>query len=338
MFNNHLVLQPLLIMQVYRDIDHLPVFRNAVITIGTFDGVHLGHQQIIHQLKREADAVAGETVIISFHPHPRKVISGDESAIRLLNTLNEKIELLEQYGVDNLVIAPFTDHFANFTAREYISRFLVKKFKPHSFIIGYDHRFGKGRQGNYHLLEELADEFHYTVKEIPEHVVNRVTISSTKIRDALLKGHVEEANSFLGYDYFFEGEVIHGDKRGKTIGFPTANLQINDPEKLIPGNGVYAVKVEIQSTKYEVRSTEDEVRSTKYEVRKGMMNIGVRPTVDGTRRMIEVNLFDFDKDIYGELLRVHIKNFLRGEEKFNGIEALKEQLNCDKEAALRKLI
>jgi riboflavin kinase / FMN adenylyltransferase len=324
-------------MQIYRDIDHLPQFRNAVITIGTFDGVHLGHQQIIHQMKQEADAVKGETLIISFHPHPRKVISGNPLAIGLLNTVDERIALLEQHGLDNLVIAPFTTHFASLSAREYISRFLVEKFKPHTLIIGYDHRFGQGRQGDYHLLEELAEENHYVVKEIPVHVVNAVTISSTRIREALLNGNVEEANSFLGYEYSFEGKVMPGDKIGRTIGFPTANLQSNDAEKLIPGNGVYAVKAEIQSTKYEVRSSDDAAASIKGEERKGMMNIGFRPTVDGTKRMIEVHLFDFDRNIYGEQLRVYLRSFLRGEEKFKSIEALKYQLHMDKEAALRKL-
>jgi riboflavin kinase / FMN adenylyltransferase len=317
-------------MQVYRDIEHLPVFRNAVVTIGTFDGVHLGHQKIIHQLKEEADSINGETVIVSFHPHPRKVIAANKPAIGLLNTLEEKTELLKQYGVDNLVIVPFTDRFANLSAQEYITQFLVEKFNPHTFIIGYDHRFGKDRQGDYHLLEALAAENHYIVKEIPEHVINDVTISSTKIREALLKGHVEEANSYLGYNYFFEGEVVHGDKRGRTIGFPTANIHINDPEKLVPGDGVYAVNAELIGKNYEVRRT-------KSGILKGMMNIGVRPTVDGTKRMIEVNIFDFDEDIYGKLIRIYLMNFLRGEKKFNGIDELKDQLKRDKETAMKVL-
>jgi riboflavin kinase/FMN adenylyltransferase len=317
-------------MQVFRDIDHLPGFRNAVVTIGTFDGVHLGHQQIIHQLREEAAKVNGETVIITFHPHPRKVIDANKPPIGLLNTLDEKISLLGQHGLDNLVIVPFTNKFSNQSAKEYITDFLVQKFRPRTLIIGYDHHFGKGRQGDYHLLEDLADEYHYSVKEIPEHVINNIAISSTRIREALLVGHVEVANDFLGYEYSFEGKVVQGDKRGRTIGYPTANIEISDPEKLVPGNGVYAVKAELESTKYEVRSTMDKVLS-------GMMNIGVRPTVDGTKRVIEVNIFDFDLEIYGRQLRIYLKKFLRDEKKFSGIGELKEQLNRDKENAIKQL-
>lgn len=302
-------------IQVHRDLQHLPNFKNAVITIGTFDGVHLGHQQIIKLLKKEADDIGGETIIITFYPHPRKIVTHGKSDVKILNTLNEKVELLDKKGVEHLVVVAFNDEFANQSAEEYIENFLVKKFHPHTIIIGYDHRFGKNRLGDYHLLEKMGDKFNYRVKEIPEHVLNHITISSTKIREALLKSDIGTANTYLGYQYFFEGKVVEGNKLGRTIGYPTANLVIEDEEKLVPGNGVYAVTLTIGQNK---------------TVLKGMMNIGMRPTVDGTRRAIEVNIFDFDEDIYGHYIRVYIFSYLRGEVKFEGLNELKEQLAKDK--------
>jgi riboflavin kinase/FMN adenylyltransferase len=309
-------------IQVHRDLQHLPNFKKAVITIGTFDGVHLGHQQIIKLLKKEADDIGGETVIITFYPHPRKIVSQGKSDVKTLNTLEEKIELLDKKGVDHLVVVAFNDDFANQSAEEYIENFLVKKFHPHTIIIGYDHRFGKNRSGDYHLLEELGEKFNYKVKEIPEHVLNHVTISSTKIREALLKNDINTANTFLGYNYFFEGKVVQGNKLGRTIGYPTANLAIESEEKLVPGNGVYAVTLTIGQNK---------------TVLKGMMNIGMRPTVNGTKRTIEVNIFDFDEDIYGRYLRVYIHAFLRGEVKFEGLNQLKDQLAKDKATVINSL-
>ncbi|WP_231401989.1 bifunctional riboflavin kinase/FAD synthetase [Panacibacter microcysteis] len=296
----------------------MPIFRNAVITIGTFDGVHTGHQQIIAQLKREADAINGETVIITFHPHPRKVVAHKE--VFILNTLEEKTELLRQRGIDHLVVVPFDESFAQQTATEYIEHFLWQKLHPHTVIIGYDHRFGKNRQGDYHLLEDYGKQLGFIVKEIPEHVLNDITVSSTKIREALLNSDVATANNYLGYDYFFEGLVVEGNKLGRTLGYPTANLQVGHAEKLVPGNGVYAVIAVAGQSSY-----------------KGMMNIGVRPTVDGKKRVIEVNIFDFNHDIYGSNLRVYIKYYLRGEVKFNGLDELKNQLALDRMSALKVL-
>ncbi len=313
-----LALPPIMI-QVHSDLMHLPTFKNAVITIGTFDGVHLGHQQIIQQLKNEAAAIDGETVIITFHPHPR-IIVGGPSPIKILNTLEEKIEMLDAKGIEHVVVIPFDEAFANQEAEAYITNFLVAKFHPHTIIIGYDHRFGKNRLGDYHLLEDLGTVNNYQVKEIPEHVLNEVTISSTRIREALLKSDIDTANKYLGYAYFFEGTVVVGNKLGRTIGYPTANLKIEGPEKLVPGNGVYAVYAKVDNRTY-----------------KGMMNIGVRPTVDGINRMIEVNIFDFDKDIYGEKVRVTVEHHLRGEIKFNGLDALKDQLTHDNIEALKVL-
>jgi len=306
-------------MMVHNSLDHLPIIKNAVITTGTFDGVHLGHQQIIVQLKEEAAKVHGETVIITFHPHPRKIISSIPGDIKLLNTLDEKTELLDQSGIDHLVVIPFDHRFSNLTAEQFIKDFLWKYFHPRVIITGYDHHFGKGREGNYHLLEQFGKELNFIVKEIPEHVLNAVTISSTNIREALYEHNIERANKSLGYDYFFEGLVIEGNKIGRTIGYPTANLHIDSEEKLIPGNGVYVVTVEIRNPKYETRYL------------RGMMNIGIRPTVDGKKRMIEVNIFDFDEDIYGQIIRVYLKHYLRGEVKFNGLDELKAQLAKDRD-------
>jgi len=309
-------------IQVHRDLEQLPAFKKAVITIGTFDGVHSGHRQIIKLLKEEAAATGGETVIVTFHPHPRKVVSHGRAEVKVLNTLQEKIELLDKIGVEHLVVVAFTDDFANQSAEAYIENFLVKRFHPQTIIIGYDHRFGKNRSGDYHLLEKLGERFNYTVKEIPEHVLNEVTISSTKIREALLKSDIDTANQFLGYPYFFEGLVIEGNNLGRTIGYPTANLFIEDEEKLVPGNGVYAVRVSI---------------GTEEKVYNGMMNIGTRPTIDGTKRTIEVNIFDFERDIYGEKMRVFVAGYLRGEVKFEGLDKLKNQLAKDKINAQGKL-
>lgn len=311
-------------MQVHRElVDSLPVFKNAVVTVGSFDGVHAGHMQIIRQLKEEAGRIDGETVIITFHPHPRKVVSSVPGDVKLLTTLPEKIRLLEKAGVDHLVIIPFDHIFSNQTAEQYISDFLYRYFRPHTVIIGYDHRFGKGREGDYHLMEDYGRKLGFTVKEIPGQVLHELVISSTRIRKALKEHDIATANAFLGYAYFFEGKVVEGNKLGRTIGYPTANLHIGSEEKLIPGNGVYAVRAD----------TED---GCSY---KGMMNIGIRPTIDGSTRVIEVNLFDFDKDIYGQSLTVHLYHYIRGGEvKFSGLDALKQQLSLDRENALNVLI
>ena len=316
-------------MQVHRDITNLPEFKNAVITIGTFDGVHLGHLQIIHQLTKEAKLINGESVIITFHPHPRMVIQQvrqkDDSSIKLLNTLAEKIELLSRQEIDHLVIVPFTAEFSNKTADEYISHFLVKNFHPKIIITGYDHKFGKDRKGDYKMLEKYQAEFNYEVKEIPEHILHNVTISSTKIRQALIHGDIETANEYLGYDYFFEGKVIEGNKIGRTLGYPTANLLIADKHKLIPAYGIYAVTTNLLN-----EDSENHETHPGKHFYNGMMSIGVRPTIGDNLVMIEVNIFDFDKDIYGETLRVHTKQYLRPEIKFHNLEELTLQIDKDK--------
>ncbi len=331
-------------MEVYRSVEQLPPLRNAVITIGTFDGVHEGHRKIIAHLKHEAEAINGETVIITFHPHPRKVVSSAILGIRLINTLDEKIELLADAGIDHLVIIPFTEAFANQSAEDYIQHFLIKNFHPHTIITGYDHRFGKDRLGDYRLLEKMTPIYNYILKEIPKHVLDEIAISSTNIREAIVHSDIETANKLLGYDFFFEGIVVDGDKLGRKLGYPTANLRMSDDEKIVLGNGIYAVYVEVGSRKWQVGSGGNANRQLSYSPLtthhsryKGMMSIGFRPTVDGKKKVIEVNIFDFNKEIYGEPIRVYVKKYLRPEIKFNNLDELVRQIDQDKVESLKVL-
>jgi len=311
-------------MQVHRNLEQLPEFKNAILTIGTFDGVHLGHQKIISQLNEAAKAHDGETVIVTFHPHPRKIVSSVPGDIKLLTTLEERIALLQNAGVDHLVVVPFDNKFSNLSADEFITEFLHKSFKPHTLIIGYDHRFGKGRKGDYHLLESYGEQLGFHVKEINEELLNEAIVSSTKIRNALLQHDILTANAFLGYNYFFEGTVVEGNKIGRTIGYPTANLHIESEEKLVPADGIYACRVSIVNRQSSI-------------VKPGMMYIGNRPVIEGKHRTIEVNIFDFDEDIYGETLKVYLHDYTRGDVPLNGLEELKNQLAKDKLSVLEAL-
>lgn len=347
-------------MLVHRNVDYLPFFKNAVITIGTFDGVHTGHQQIIQQLKDEASRIRGESVIITFDPHPRKVLGSAGKSIHLINTLEEKILLLSANGIDHLVIVPFTEVFSRLTARQYVEEFLIEKFRPHTIIIGYDHRFGQGRKGDYHLLEAFSTELEYKLKEIPVHLLNAISVSSTRIREAIASGDITSANALLGYPFFFEGRVVEGNKLGRSIGYPTANLFMDQEEKLLPGDAVYVVEVELgepnqtagfgfaqngtpgidsaeprESIGQWFPSFDSSARRPAYL--RGMMNIGFRPTLGGSHRVIEVNIFDFSEDIYGRIVRVYVRKWLRGEKKFSGLPALQEQLSIDKEQAMLEL-
>ncbi len=291
--------------------------------MGAFDGVHRGHQQIIARLQFLAQKVQGESVIITFHPHPRKVISSVPGEIKQLTSLNERIQLLEKAGIDHLVVVNFDYHFSNLTAEQYVEDFLVARFHPHTVIIGYDHRFGNKRNGNLELLKKYGTQLNFEVEEINEQIVNGEIVSSTHIRNYLLERDIQKANSLLGYPYFFEGFIVRGNQIGRTIGFPTANLHINDEEKLIPANGVYAVKVTGACLSHQIYN--------------GMMNIGVRPTVDGQKKVIEVNIFHFDADIYENNITVFVYDYIRGEVKFEGLEGLKAQLNEDKITAANLL-
>ena len=309
-------------MQVHSLSQPLPAFRNAVVTIGTFDGVHRGHRLILDRMRSVAEEVGGETVIITFDPHPRNIVGMRSDPQPLLTTMPERINLLAKIGIDHLVIVPFTPAFAAMDPRDYVQDFLVARFHPHTLIIGYDHRFGRQREGDYHLLESLSETYGFQVRELDAQILRDAAISSTRIREALMQGRPEEAAEQLGYPYFFSGLVRHGDKRGRTIGFPTANLKPDDPAKLLPADGVYAVRISL--------SEADGDAYTKT----GMMNIGLRPTVDGTRHLAEVNIFDFNEDIYGRVLTVQVISRIREERKFSGLEALQSQLSNDRSTAM----
>ena len=306
-------------MQVHRSIEGIPSFKNAVITIGTFDGVHTGHKKIIDAVTTEATSAGGESIIISFDPHPRKIVNPDEH-LQLINTLDEKIELLSQTHIDHLVIVPFNKTFAEQSADEYIENFLIGKFHPHTIIIGYDHHFGKGRKGNFMLLAEKADQYGYRLLEIPKYILDEVAVSSTKIRNALLASDVDTANKLLGYEFFFEGLVVKGDQLGRELGYPTANLEYNDPDKIHLGDGVYAAYAIHKDKKF-----------------KGMLSIGNRPTLRNSEQRIEINIFDFDKEIYGENLQVLVKKYLRKQEKYDQLEEMTDQLGKDKMRSLEVL-
>ncbi|MBC7398320.1 MAG: bifunctional riboflavin kinase/FAD synthetase [Mucilaginibacter sp.] len=301
-------------MNIYHHIDEFKPVKNAVVTIGTFDGVHLGHRKIISRIKELADATGGETVILTFFPHPRMILHPEDESIKLINTINEKAQLLEQLGVDHLIINPFSRDFSNQSAEDYIRDVLVNKIGTKKIVIGYDHRFGKDRRGGLEDLLHLSPVYGYEVIEIPEQDINDVAVSSTRIREALLVADIDLANQFLGYLFFITGKVIRGDQIGRQIGYPTANIQVEEKYKLIPADGIFAVKVQHADIEY-----------------KGMAYIGSRPTINGMTRNIEVNLFNFDKEIYNESIRMEFLHFIRGDVKFNGLDELKVQIAKDKE-------
>ncbi len=313
-------------MKIYNHIDEFKQIHNAVVTIGTFDGVHIGHQKIISRLQELAKKIEGETVILTFFPHPRMILHPDDLNIKLISTMDEKAEKLATMGIDHLIITPFTRDFSNLTPQEYIKEILVEKIGTRHIIIGYDHRFGKDRNGGLNELQSFASDFGFDVEEIPEQDINDVAVSSTKIRNAILSGDAKTANDFLGYAFELSGKVIKGDQLGRVLGFPTANLFIEESYKLIPSDGIYAVSIEF--------SAEEASQKTA----KGMAYIGHRPTINGMSRNIEVNIFDFDEDIYGQTIRINFLHYLRGDEKFNSLEDLKEQLTKDEKAARKILL
>lgn len=308
-------------MQRYSDLTQLPDFRNTVLTIGSFDGVHAGHQHILARLREACAARDGECVVVTFEPHPRIVLQPEDQHLRLLTDIEEKADLLARFGVDHLVVAPFTIDFSQQPPEAYVADFLVKKFRPGLLVIGYDHHFGQGRKGDIGLLRKLAPTFGFTVEEIPRQTVDDIAVSSTKIRQALEHGDLATANHLLGHPYPLRGTVVRGDQIGRTLGFPTANLAVASPYKLIPVEGIYAVRAHLGAESFG-----------------GMLYIGKRPTVaNGLQSVVEVNLFDFDRDIYGQSLTLELLEWLRPDEKFDGLEALTSQLQRDKQAALRVL-
>lgn len=311
-------------MRIFNKIEELPSFKQAVITIGSFDGVHKGHLKILKLVVEKAKAIGGESILVSFDPHPRKLIkdtNGHSAPIKLLHNKEEKIERLKKIGLDNLVLVPFTKEFAAQEPETYVRDFLLKKFNPAYIVIGYDHRFGKNRAGNIEILKSIATQSGVKVIEISAREVDEVAISSTRVRKALNEGDITKTNNYLGYAYQFSGIVVHGKKLGKTIGYPTANILIGDEDKLIPGEGIYAVKVKIGKEKYG-----------------GMMYIGRRPIIkDDDQLSIEVNIFDFEGDLYEQLITIETISFLRGDMNLSGMDALKSQLAEDEKHAKQEL-
>jgi riboflavin kinase/FMN adenylyltransferase len=300
-------------MKIYHSIDEFSPVKNAVVTIGTFDGVHIGHRKIISGIKELAENCGGETVLLTFFPHPRMILHPEDETIKLINTIKEKAGLLEQLGVDHLIITPFTRDFSNQDADDYVRDILVNKIGTTKIVVGYDHRFGKDREGGLNTLSRLSSIYGFEVIEIPEQDIHDVAVSSTRIRNALSKGDIGLANEFLGYPFFVTGYVGRGDQVGRQIGYPTANIMIEEQYKLIPADGIYAVKVKTPDGSY-----------------KGMGYIGTRPTLNGITQSIEVNIFDFNKDIYGQQISMEFHNFVREDIKFISLDALKDQLAKDK--------
>jgi len=313
-------------MKIYNHIDEFKQIHNAVVTIGTFDGVHIGHQKIISRLQEVAKKNGGESVILTFFPHPRMILHPDDLNIKLISTMDEKAEKLAALGIDHLIITPFTRDFSNLSPQEYIREVLVDKIGTRHIIIGYDHRFGKDRKGGMKELQSFASDFGFDVEEIPEQDINDVAVSSTKIRNAILSGDAKTASEFLGYAFQLYGKVIKGDQLGRVLGFPTANLFIEENYKLIPSDGIYAVSIDILAGEAGTKTAN------------GMSYIGHRPTINGMSRNIEVNIFDFDEDIYGQSIRINFLEHLRGDKKFNSLEDLKEQLIKDEKAARKILL
>ena len=303
-------------MKVYRSIEDFPKLNSAVVTSGTFDGVHLGHKKILTSLVDKAQKTNSESVVITFWPHPRTVLQPDQPT-RLLTSLEEKIELIGESGPDHLIVLPFSRDFSNQSSLEFIHQTLIGQIGTRYLIIGYDHRFGKNREGSFEFLKENADHFGFEVEEIPREDIHNVTISSTNIRKSLQQGDLNEVLNLLGRPYFLTGSVVHGEKIGRKLGFPTANIQPDEPLKLIPCDGVYAVEAEWEGKKYP-----------------GMMNIGYRPTIDGLSHVIEAHLFDFNEKIYGDKLRIYFRYYLRPEKRFSSLEELKSQLQMDRLSAL----
>ena len=324
-------------MKIYHNLSEFTKLDNAIVTIGTFDGVHFGHQKIIKQLVEKAKTDGGESVILTFFPHPRMIIDPENQDLKMINTINEKAEILKSLGVDHLIITPFTRDFSNQLPDDYIKNTLVNNIGTKHIIIGYDHRFGKDRSGNLADLKTAGLHFGFTVEEIMEQDIHDVAVSSTKIRQALLAGDVSLAADYLGYPFSIFGRVIKGDKIGRTIGFPTANIFVEETYKLIPGDGIYAVTVEMNSdlTVTDSKTTsENPTVNLKPLTFKGMAYIGQRPTINGMTRNIEVNIYDFNREIYGQDIKMNFLKFLRHDVKFTGLEALTVQLQKDKEATL----
>jgi len=300
-------------MEVFTQIAHIPVSPFAVVTAGTFDGVHKGHIKILEQVIAEAQAHKGHSYLLTYHPHPRLILQPEYMGLKVLSTLQEKLKLLEETGIDRVVILPFTKEFSQYSGQQYVEEILVQGLKTREMIIGYDHRFGHNRQDGLEYLQAVGPKYDFSVVEIPRENVDSLAVSSTRIRKALEACLVKEAAQYLGRAYTLSGKVVQGKQLGRTIGYPTANLVVEDAHKLIPANGIYVVRVVL----------EDGTRLG------GMLSIGTNPTVGGTARTIEVNIFDFNQDIYGTEITLEFVDYLRGEEKYSGLPELKAALAND---------
>tara|TARA_B100000524_G_scaffold3110_1_gene1911 strand:+ start:11078 stop:12025 length:948 start_codon:yes stop_codon:yes gene_type:complete len=308
-------------VRIFKGIDELGAFKNSVVTIGTFDGAHKGHQKILSRLNDRAKETQGESILFTFYPHPRMIVFPENHNLKLLQTIDEKIESLAAFGLDNLIIYPFTKEFSRLTAFEFVRDILVEKLKVKTLVIGYDHQFGRNREGDLEFLKETAKIFDFDVEEISAEEVQEVNVSSTKIRQSLNKGNIERANEFLGRPFLCTGIVVEGKKLGRELGFPTLNIQVNNDHKILPKDGVYAVQVLIDAKNF-----------------RGMMNIGQNPTVKNSgdqEKKLEVHIFDFDKEIYGTEVKMFFHKFIRDEKTFSNLEELKSQLIKD-EKSVRK--
>lgn len=300
-------------MRIFNGLEGVERIKKPVITIGTFDGVHLGHQKIIENLVQKAKEVGGESVLMTFSPHPRMVLFPDSHNLQLIQTEAEKLKKLAITGIENCIIFPFTFEFSRLSAMEFVRDILVNTLNIDTIIIGYDHQFGRNREGNIHYLQEVSSVYDFHAIEIPAQEIDAVNVSSTKIRRAILDGEIELANQYLGNPYILSGEVIKGNQLGRTIGFPTANIQVNNVTKIIPGNGVYLVNINHRDLRLN-----------------GVMNIGTRPTVsDVIENRIEIHIFDFNQEIYGQALEVEVLKKVRDEKKFDSIEQLSQQIEQD---------
>lgn len=307
-------------MAVHTDIRQLKGIKKPVVTIGTFDGVHHGHKAILSEVVAHARAVGGESILLTFEPHPRKVLFPNEP-LGIITPLQSKLQLIADTGIEHIVVVPFTKEFAALSANDYIQQFLVGPLHPHSIVIGYDHHFGNDRKGNIELLKQYAPAYDMEIVEIPAQLIQQAAVSSTRIRKALIAGLITEANVMLGREYKLQGRVVHGNKLGRTLGYPTANLQPLDADQVVPGIGVYAVRVNYAGHTYG-----------------GMMSIGINPTVTSTTNVkLEVNIFNFDADVYEQELEISFVKRLRHEQKFNSLDELVARLHQDKVEALAAL-
>ncbi|MCF6166922.1 bifunctional riboflavin kinase/FAD synthetase [Lutibacter sp.] len=304
-------------MEIFNDLSTYKSTKKTFVTIGTFDGVHIGHQKVLKNLVKNAKINNAAPLLLTFFPHPRMVLEKDKE-IKLINTIDERISLLKKTGLKFLIIQKFTKEYANKTALNFVKNILVDKLNISKLIIGYDHQFGKNREGDFSQLQEYGQQFNFTVEEISQLNIDSIAVSSTKIRKAIEEGEIEKANNYLGYHFMITGEVVKGRNLGEKIGFPTANLNVSETYKLIPKTGAYIVKSEIEN-------------NTIF----GMMNIGYRPTVSGKHQTIEIHFFDFNKDLYHKTIQVDVLKFLRNEQKFDSVEKLKNQLQKDKQKSLK---